>query len=43
MLKKYADDICEYCKNEIPCLGRECEHYVSGVGRSEEHTLNSSH
>ena len=26
------DDRCKYCKHHQPCLGKECESYVEGVG-----------
>jgi hypothetical protein len=35
VLKKYADDICVYCKHEIPCPGKTCEHYIEGIGDDE--------
>lgn len=31
-----SEDICEYCKNYIPCNGKDCEHYIDGVGMKDE-------
>ena len=31
----YDINICEYCEHYIPCLGKECEKYISGIGDVE--------
>ncbi len=31
-LAKECDDTCNYCKHNIPCLGKECEFYEEGKG-----------
>lgn len=35
LLKKYADEICDYCANYIECKGEGCECYIEGVGDTE--------
>ena len=27
-----SEDICNYCKHNIECKGKDCEKYVEGVG-----------
>lgn len=27
-----TDDVCNYCKHNQPCHGKECEQYVEGKG-----------
>ena len=29
---KVSDGVCDYCEHNIPCLGKDCECYVDGVG-----------
>ncbi len=35
VLKKYCDDICEYCKYEAPCHGSDCDQFTEGIGDAE--------
>ena len=30
-----SDEMCEYCKHNIPCLGKECDCYESGKGLTD--------
>lgn len=30
VIKKYCDDICNYCKNRIECKGKDCKEFVEG-------------
>ena len=34
--KRHTEHLCESCKNYIPCKGKECEHYESGIGATDE-------
>ncbi len=35
VIKKYCDDICDYCKNHIPCEGKKCSEYIEGIGDAD--------